>query len=92
MNMKRIKDSLKERREKYGIISRSSTVEKKKEWEKKYKEKHERKGFEDKLREIDIRKKVCPECRKKLVERDGKYGKFLGCSGYPNCKFTSNIK
>ena len=30
--------------------------------------------------------KVCPECGAKLVLRTGKYGKFLGCSNYPNCK------
>ena len=26
----------------------------------------------------------------KLVERSGRYGKFLGCSGYPRCRFTRN--
>jgi len=30
---------------------------------------------------------VCPECGKPLVERWSKYGKFLGCSGYPACKY-----
>lgn len=30
----------------------------------------------------------CPQCNGKLVERRGKYGRFLGCSNYPNCKFT----
>jgi DNA topoisomerase-1 len=30
----------------------------------------------------------CPECGEKLVERKGKWGKmFIGCSGYPNCKY-----
>lgn len=33
----------------------------------------------------------CPKCNGKLVERTGKYGKFLGCSNYPNCKFTYNL-
>ncbi len=28
----------------------------------------------------------CPDCGKPMVIRDGKYGKFLGCSDYPNCK------
>lgn len=31
---------------------------------------------------------VCPRCKGKLVERHGKYGKFIGCSNYPYCKFT----
>ncbi len=31
--------------------------------------------------------KTCPKCNKnELVERDGRYGKFVACSGYPKCK------
>ena len=30
---------------------------------------------------------ICPRCGNKLVLRNGKYGEFLGCSNYPNCKF-----
>jgi DNA topoisomerase-1 len=31
--------------------------------------------------------KICPKCGKaELVERDGKYGKFIACSNYPKCK------
>mgnify|MGYP001602934685 CR=1 FL=1 len=30
----------------------------------------------------------CPDCGRYLVARDGKYGKFWGCTGYPNCHFT----
>lgn len=30
----------------------------------------------------------CPQCSGELVERNGKYGRFWGCSNYPNCKFT----
>lgn len=35
--------------------------------------------------------KPCPDCGSELVERSGKYGKFLGCSSYPDCKFTIAI-
>lgn len=35
---------------------------------------------------------VCPKCGGKMVERQGKYGKFIGCSNYPKCKYTMNIK
>ena len=35
-------------------------------------------------------KKVCPECGEEMVLREGKYGKFWGCSGYPECKHTEN--
>jgi len=31
---------------------------------------------------------LCPECGRNLVERDGKFGTFLGCPGYPECTFT----
>src|SRR5205085_2643099 len=30
----------------------------------------------------------CPKCEKPLVVRFGKTGKFYGCSGYPECKYT----
>ncbi len=30
--------------------------------------------------------KKCPKCKSDLVERNGKFGKFISCSGYPNCK------
>jgi restriction system protein len=30
----------------------------------------------------------CPVCGRVLVARTGKYGAFIGCSGYPRCHFT----
>jgi hypothetical protein len=30
----------------------------------------------------------CPECGQLMVERDGRNGKFFGCTGYPECKKT----
>lgn len=36
-----------------------------------------------------IKSGICPRCGGKLVQRKGKYGFFLGCSNYPNCKFTT---
>jgi len=33
----------------------------------------------------------CPECGGNLVERASKFGRFLGCSNYPKCKFKKNI-
>lgn len=32
----------------------------------------------------------CPLCGKPLRERNGAKGPFVGCSGYPACKFTAN--
>jgi restriction system protein len=33
----------------------------------------------------------CPKCGSDLVERKGKYGKFMGCSGYPKCDYTQSV-
>lgn len=35
---------------------------------------------------------VCPRCGNALVEREGKYGKFYGCSNYPKCTFMLSKK
>ena len=30
----------------------------------------------------------CPECHEgKLIEREGRFGKFIACSRYPKCKY-----
>ncbi len=34
---------------------------------------------------------VCLKCGKTLVVKVGRYGKFLACSGYPDCKFTAKL-
>lgn len=31
---------------------------------------------------------MCPACNKPLVIRNGKYGKFIACSNYPECKYV----
>lgn len=33
----------------------------------------------------------CPKCGGLLIERESKYGKFLGCSHYPKCKYTRKL-
>jgi len=32
--------------------------------------------------------RMCPECGKELVIRYGRYGKFISCSGFPDCRHT----
>jgi DNA topoisomerase-1 len=34
---------------------------------------------------------VCPNCGRKMLIREGRFGEFLGCSGYPECKTTMPI-
>jgi len=31
---------------------------------------------------------VCPKCGRPMVVKYGRFGKFLACSGYPECKYT----
>lgn len=35
--------------------------------------------------------KVCPECGARMKFKQGKYGEFLGCSRYPECKHSAKI-
>jgi DNA topoisomerase-1 len=32
--------------------------------------------------------RMCPECGNQLVIRHGRYGKFIGCSTFPECRHT----
>lgn len=34
---------------------------------------------------------VCPECESDLIKRSGRYGEFIGCSGFPKCRFTKSL-
>lgn len=35
---------------------------------------------------------ICPLCSKgELSKRNGKFGEFIGCSNFPNCKYTRNV-
>ncbi len=37
---------------------------------------------------VDKSAGTCPKCGKALVQRHGKHGAFIGCSGYPKCRHT----
>ena len=34
---------------------------------------------------------VCPNCGKELIKRSGRYGEFVGCRGFPKCRFTCSL-
>ena len=36
----------------------------------------------------ELVEETCPQCGNPLAIKTGRYGKFLACSGYPECKFT----
>lgn len=44
-----------------------------------------------KIEEPEQTDEKCPEDGAPLVVKQGRYGKFLGCSNYPKCKFTKKI-
>lgn len=33
----------------------------------------------------------CPECGKPLAYRNSRFGTFIGCTGYPQCRYTEKI-
>ena len=35
-----------------------------------------------------VLEEACPKCGKPLLQRDGAYGEFVACSGYPKCKYV----
>ncbi|MBI2329931.1 type I DNA topoisomerase [Candidatus Daviesbacteria bacterium] len=42
--------------------------------------------------ELQYTGKMCPKCGKELIVRIGKFGKFLACSGFPECKHTESME
>jgi len=36
-------------------------------------------------------KKECPDCGRTMVVRWNRFGRFLGCSGYPECRHTEQL-
>jgi DNA topoisomerase-1 len=55
----------------------------------KKKEEFERQRMEREMWKIQhTSSELCPKCGSVMYIREGKYGKFLGCSNYPNCTQT----
>lgn len=52
----------------------------------KMKEKEINKTFEDEQTD-----KKCPKCNQPLVIKMGRFGRFLACTGFPNCKHTQSL-
>jgi DNA topoisomerase-1 len=45
----------------------------------------------DAERPTEVTDEKCPECGKPMVIKLGKYGKFLACTGYPECKVAKPL-
>ena len=39
----------------------------------------------------ELTDKLCEKCGKRMAKKVGKYGSFLACTGYPDCKHTESI-
>ncbi|MCD9023350.1 type I DNA topoisomerase [Cohnella silvisoli] len=50
---------------------------------------------EDEMKEIEIKDEpsdeICEKCESPMVYKMGRFGKFLACSGFPNCRNTKPI-
>jgi DNA topoisomerase-1 len=42
----------------------------------------------DKVNMVETSDEICPNCGQPMVIKVGRFGKFLACSAYPNCKTT----
>ncbi len=42
--------------------------------------------------EDEVTDEICEKCGRKMVIKHGRYGKFLACPGYPECKNTKPIQ
>ena len=40
---------------------------------------------------LNIEIKNCPVCGQPLKKRNGRFGEFWGCTGFPTCRHTENI-
>lgn len=45
----------------------------------------------DLKREVEPVGRDCPDCGSPLLYRDGRYGRFIGCSNFPKCRYTEQI-
>ncbi len=69
------------------------------EWQPVIKEFYEpfAKNLEAKYAEVkkhhtdEMTEEVCPQCGKPLVIKFGRFGKFMACSGFPECKYTKPL-
>ncbi len=41
--------------------------------------------------EVELTGEKCPECGRDLAVKRSRFGTFIGCTGYPECKFTKSI-
>ena len=35
--------------------------------------------------------RICPKCHLPMQRRNGRFGEFWGCTGFPKCRYTENV-
>ncbi len=50
------------------------------------------KKMKDIKKQVEETDEVCEKCNKPMVIKWGRFGKFMACSGYPECKNTKELK
>lgn len=48
-------------------------------------------NYQEKLKIDEVSEEKCPHCQSILVVKYSRFGKFLACSNYPQCRFTKKI-
>jgi DNA topoisomerase-1 len=50
---------------------------------------------QEKMPRVELRPEptgeICPECGRPLLYKLGRYGRFIGCSGWPKCRYSTPI-
>ena len=41
--------------------------------------------------EVELVDEICPNCGRQLAKKHSKYGDFLACTGFPECRYTKSI-
>jgi len=85
-NMEKELDEIAEGNEKWTTILKDFYAPFNEHLEIKYKE------VEKKKEEPIITDEKCPKCGKPMAIKTGRFGKFLACTGFPECKSTKNIE
>ena len=40
------------------------------------------------IKKEEVLEEKCPDCEKPLAKKHGRYGEYVGCTGYPDCRYV----
>lgn len=49
------------------------------------------KELADKQLKVQNNTRICPKCHLPMQRRNGRFGEFWGCTGFPKCRHTENV-